>query len=121
MLNNVLPANGGAMPIRRFFNPDDFSGYPQDRIRREVSDEIERMIAFLDFVDGDENLELEPDDESYLAGCIDANGRFIDLEADDSDSEPSLGWSKGVNQEGEAYFGCTASTFDVDREEEDEA
>jgi len=56
----------------------------QKLLRRTIENEIERLIALLDLLDGDENLE------PYLADTRPSAG---DREADDCDLEPSLGWT----------------------------
>lgn len=56
--------------------------------RQRVEAAIERLIALLDVIDGDENLEDNGDGEPWLGGFC---GDCRDLEADPSDDEPSLG------------------------------
>ncbi|BCH22101.1 hypothetical protein MesoLjLb_18860 [Mesorhizobium sp. L-8-3] len=52
-------------------------------------------MSILDEADGDENIEQDEDNEPWLAGDY---GGFQDLERDDSEDEPSLGWSSAFNQ-----------------------
>jgi hypothetical protein len=66
------------------------------RLRKEARDEIDRLIRFLD--ESDNHMELEPDggDEPSLGWITSVSqgshcGGTDDLEADDSDDEPSLG------------------------------
>lgn len=57
-------------------------------VRRRATLEayIEQLIALLDDMDGDENME---------PSLADTHPRHSDLEADDCDLEPSLGWTNG--------------------------
>lgn len=57
---------------------------PLDEARQRLEAKIEELIALLDLLDGDENLE------PYLA---DTFPNAADLEADDCDLEPSCGWT----------------------------
>lgn len=63
--------------------------------RSEIEHRIEELIALLDLLDGDENLEDGADDEPSIGNV----GRYVnhelhyDLEADSADEEPSLGWA----------------------------
>lgn len=71
--------------------------------RRAIADEIERLLALLDELDGDENLE------PYLAGW--RLGPDPDLEDDSEedepigDEEPSLGWTHTDNQAARRWHG----------------
>lgn len=59
-------------------------------LRRQIEADIERLIALLDAMDGDPDLEPSLGQWSPFSGC-----RFeVDLEGDDSDYEPSLGWAE---------------------------
>ena len=78
MLNAHFPANGEAMP------------------RQRIERTIDYLIALLDALDGD--TDLEPDN----AGTI---GWWNDAEGDDADSESSLGWTDRVEQIGAGWFG----------------
>lgn len=59
-------------------------------VRRVLEDEIERLIAMLDEIDGDADLEPDGDDE-------DTHDRedVDDREHDTADEEPTLGWTVG--------------------------
>jgi hypothetical protein len=63
------------------------------RLRREAADEIERLLALLDALDGDPDLEPTL---GYLPP-----GMPDEAEPSGDEGEPSLGWT-----EGEARFGC---------------
>lgn len=52
--------------------------------RQKIENAIEALIALLDHIDGDENLECTGDDEFYLAGAS------TDREGDRSEDEPYL-------------------------------
>lgn len=63
--------------------------------RKRLEGKIEELIALLDLLDGDPDLEDTSDDEPSLGGVaiFDINGVVQhDLEQDE-DSEHSLGWS----------------------------
>ena len=79
MKSAARPASGLFAPLLPAIAPKSF--------RAALGDEIERMIALLDAIDGDADLEeggdLEPSLGAYRVGC--------DLELDASDDEPSLG------------------------------
>lgn len=55
-------------------------------VRRSIEDQIERLIALLDYV------EPDPDLEPWLAGGTEVVGTG-DREGDATDLEPSLGWT----------------------------
>lgn len=66
------------------------------RLRRaQLEARIEEMIALLDALDGDENLEECGDDEPSVGSvAVWVNGRpEHDLEDDPAENEPDLGWS----------------------------
>ena len=69
-------------------------------LRVDLEARIEEMIALLDTIDGDPDLEDGADDEPSLGGHPKyRNGRLeYDLEGCADDAEPSLGWSEHVNQ-----------------------
>ena len=62
--------------------------------RAELEARIEELIALLDDIDGDADLEETGDDEPSLCGPARySKGKLeYDLEDDSSDSEPDLGW-----------------------------
>lgn len=64
----------------------------QTRARLETK--IEELIALLDLLDGDADLEDTGDDEPWIGsfGVVGRNGVEHDLEQDE-DSEHSLGWA----------------------------
>lgn len=89
------------------FDPAIFAGIPIHQTRRQVSEEIERMIAFLDSLDGD--CDLEPNgDEMDASYC---EGRFRYVSNPHEDDEPSLGWRNTGPQEGVSFF---ASSSDLE-------
>lgn len=61
--------------------------------RAHLETKIEELIALLDVLDGDPDLEDTGDDEPWIGGAAiyGRNGIEHDLEQDD-DSEHSLGW-----------------------------
>lgn len=67
----------------------------------QLSDELQRLIALLDTLDGDTDLEDGGDLETSLGGRAvrTLDGRVIDdAEYDHSDHEYSLGWRDKPNQ-----------------------
>jgi hypothetical protein len=71
---------------------------------------VERLIAFLDEIDGDPDLEPSLgfhlpgevlDGEPYFADCDEAR----DEREDDADREPSLGWTAAIDQAGIGWTG----------------
>jgi hypothetical protein len=86
---------------------------PTDRM--SIATTIERLIDMLDAVDGDPDLEETGDDEPSLGVGVsmrDTARIEYDLEADHADSEPSLGWTTGIDQ---SRIG-SENPFDVDLE-----
>lgn len=69
-------------------------------LRVDLEARIEEMIALLDTIDGDPDLEDGADDEPSLGGQAKfINGQLeYDLEGDAADEEPSLGWTDNVDQ-----------------------
>jgi hypothetical protein len=63
--------------------------------RSRLEAKIEELVALLDLVDGDCDLEDNNDAEPSLGthGMCGRNGIEYDLEWDTSDSEHSMGWS----------------------------
>lgn len=77
------------------FDPARYAELPIDNIRREVGDQIERMLEFLDGLDHWD--EREEEDEHYCE-CYAMEGDGLENgEADDSDHEPWLGWTTSGN------------------------
>jgi len=81
-------------------------------VRRRATLEayIEQLIALLDEMDGDE--DMEPD----LAGT---HPRDADREADDSDLEPSLGWTQAGALGGLYYLEPNGDEEDTSFSEDD--
>jgi hypothetical protein len=69
---------------------------------------LEDMIAALDQLDGDPDLESSMGYQPYPDEC----------EGDGSDNEPSLGWTSTVNQSAGAWHGPIDGYGFVDREDE---
>ena len=67
-------------------------------VRTALADEIERLIAILDALDGDAEAEADADGEPSLAGF--QWGPGDDRELDPADLEPSLGWLGRMHQYG---------------------
>lgn len=100
------------------FDPASYAGIPLDQTRRQVGEEIERMIAFLDWLEGDADLEDEPDSEESLGWTVSSGpctaNRYVspvaalcDLEGDEHDGrepdvcgEHGIGWTGAVDQDG---------------------
>jgi hypothetical protein len=76
---DTVSVNGGAMPS------DDLKSF-----REMVSDQIEKLIAFLDATDGYSLEERESDDSDPTNAEIRLAGERYDGHEDD---EPSLGWT----------------------------
>lgn len=74
-------------PIRPFPTIPNLRPWMEDRLE-QLLDEADRLLALLDVLDGD--AELEPDSDSEP----DADSE------PDSDDEPALGWSNRGGQQG---------------------
>lgn len=92
-----LPAAGIALPAGSHLNSAYFGQLA--RLRREAQAEIDRLLDFLDRLDGDPDLEDGGDDEPSL-GWLERQRGFTahaevttlpDLEESEGDLEPSLG------------------------------
>jgi hypothetical protein len=85
--------------------------------RQEVADTIERLIAILDEIDGEAELEPTGDEDEptlgWPAGVARVTGSTMDGEA-----EPSLGWTDTVNQASHNRQG-DSTTFSLDGEKDD--
>ena len=89
MLNTPIHRAGEAMP------------------RHRVEAAIEFLINYLDSVDPD----------AYLEPTTGWNPYGLDeLEGDDADNEPSIGWTDRMAQCGAGWSGDNATTFDFDLE-----
>lgn len=68
---------------------------PLEITRARLEAKIEELVALLDLVDGDCDLEDNNDAEPSLGtgGRLGPDGVEDDLEEDTSDSEHSMGWS----------------------------
>ena len=68
---------------------------PLEITRARLEAKIEELVALLDLVDGDCDLEDNGDDEPSLGtrGSGGPEGVEDDLEEDTSDSEHSMGWA----------------------------
>lgn len=91
------------------FDPATYAGLPLFQTRRQVSDEIERMIAFLDSLDPD--CDLEPNGDEQDASYCEGRCRYVAHPCEDD--EPSLGWSVSVCQDGPGFH-----LYSDDREDE---
>lgn len=68
-------------------------------LRQKLEAAVERAIAALDMLDGDENLEDNGDLEPSFGTALYHYGRFeLELEGDSADEEPSLGWAENISQ-----------------------
>lgn len=79
--------------------------------RAELEARIEELIALLDMIDGDADLEDNGDEEPSVCSPTmrDRNGEAQhDLE-DDRECEPSLGWDERLNQCAGNRFGPLGS------------
>lgn len=99
------------------FDPAQFAGMTADNVRREIGDQIDRMLDYLDSLEGDSDLEDGHDDEESLGWTISHGActahsyismpkAWCDLEGDEHDGrEPDvcgeswLGWTEAINQE----------------------
>lgn len=84
-------------------------------MRRQMEEAVERLIAVLDSLDGD--TDLEPDNDAEQTGTETLGGGFRnspfgdddedshDAEAGDADREPTLGWSEGESLTGQLSAG----------------
>lgn len=95
----------------------------QPQIRRAIEDEIERLLSMLDAMDGDCDMEETGDDEPWIGGPLYMRNGTVghDLEGDDSDCEPELGWTRhGMGfVDGDLPDGDDRESDD-EREEDDE-
>ena len=68
--------------------------------RKLIEEQIDVLIAALDFFDDDPDLEDNGDAEPSLAGPPKYIGGRLeyDLENDESDYEPDIGWSEQIDQ-----------------------
>jgi hypothetical protein len=76
----------------------------QSHLRDWIGNEIERLIALLDYIEGDENLEpyladTDPATEDREGAEDDGNG-LDTREGDDCDLEPACGWTDGEASNG---------------------
>jgi hypothetical protein len=83
----------------------------ENRVEQHLS-LVTTLLALLDGMDTDPDLEPIEDDEPSIGGHA-PWGREVDLELDNADTEPSLGWT---DMEGRYGRGLT---FDPDREVDD--
>jgi hypothetical protein len=81
---------------------------PTPSTRRSIEDAIERLLALLDRMEGDPDLEANGDEHdaswpegytgaSFGVACEDDEDGH-DAEADKADAEPELGWTEEINQ-----------------------
>lgn len=86
-------------------------------LRREASDEITRLIAFLDATDTYVQNECEEECEDEGAHCAD-DREADDLEhggeAETENDEPSLGWTDEEATRGRPYAGTMGRSFDLE-------
>lgn len=84
--------------------------------RAELEARIEELIALLDTIDGDADLEDNGDDEPSIASIPKCSPNSAaaehDLE-DDRECEPFLGWDENVNQCAGNRFG-PLGTYDLE-------
>jgi hypothetical protein len=66
-------------------------------VRSRAEAMIETLIALLDQIDGDPDLEDNADDEPSIGGYP-WRDDGVDLELDDADKEPSLSWAENIAQ-----------------------
>lgn len=107
------------------FDPDRYAGMPLGIVHREIGDQIERMIEYLDGLDPWDEREEENEHGAVLDamegdGLENGEGDECDHECDGrADDEPSLGWTGQICQIGSGFHGG-ASTLEhqVDLEED---
>ncbi|MCC6310727.1 MAG: hypothetical protein IT345_07390 [Trueperaceae bacterium] len=87
-----------------------------DARRKALEDAIEDAIAALDLLEPDPDLEDNRDAEPWLGGS--GMSGEDDLEHDDSEQEPSLGWTTTINQTAHSFHGRSNGWEVVDGEEE---
>lgn len=104
------------------------------KLREKAAAEIERLIAFLDASDPYAAAELEdaiddhPCDTDELEQDLVHSGGLLgadwdgngDLEKDDCDDEPSLGWTESEAACGRRYAGIYGRTADLEEQSDDE-
>ena len=118
MTLHTLPSGGPQSPVSglsAFLPP---SASPK-AFRQAIGDEIERMIAMLDDLDGDDDLEPDLAGTPNQGAACDAEGDDSDLELSGDENEPSLG---SLGSCGGLYLRQAqtwAAGDDKDREEED--
>jgi hypothetical protein len=68
-------------------------------LRQRVEETIERLIAMLDQIDGDVDLEPPEGDEPSFGPAHYHAGQFVtELEVDSEENEASLGWAENFEQ-----------------------
>ncbi|MDB5538602.1 MAG: hypothetical protein JWQ89_329 [Devosia sp.] len=72
-------------------------GITEADVRQAVQAEVDRLIDLLDAFDDDPDIETIDWDLEPSLGGIQIAGE-VDLEADNADWEPSLGWRHHINQ-----------------------
>ncbi len=84
--------------------------------RARLEAKIEELVALLDLLDGDENLEDGGDEEPSIGSPTRLMGEKLEyyLEADNSDYEPTLGWKNPTCGEASPQPGWTSTDSDED-------
>lgn len=108
----ALTRKGEAYATR---NAPTWRGRPIPLTRAAIETEIERLVDLLDVADGDPDLEDDGDMEPSLGGA-EISGE-VDLELDEADNEPSLGWGLFHEMQSQALI-ATEIVFDADLEDE---
>jgi hypothetical protein len=85
--------------------------------RQEVAEMIERLIAILDEIDSEAELEPSGDEEEPTLGWTASSPRILGSTMD-GEAEPSLGWTDIVNQASHNRQ-CDGTTFSLDGEKDD--
>lgn len=108
----ALTKKGEAYATR---NAPTWRGRPIPLTRAAIEAEIDRLIELIDVADGDVDLEDGGDPEPSLGGA-ELHGE-VDLELDDCDNEPSLGWGRWHERQNQTMI-ATEIVFDADLEDE---
>jgi hypothetical protein len=116
IVNQTLDPLGRAVNIfvRAAFTPDQIAEFKSVFVAKHlIANEIERLMAVLDALDGDEDLELN-------AGNCHGDPRLDDAECDLFEGEPSLATTDAINQD---HAGWDRHTYlgSHDLEQDDEA
>lgn len=109
-----FPEPQDALRLARTLSADDPLRARLEAAVARLEGLADEIIATVDKLDGDPDLEEGCDDNSNLAGIGPSDPRLDDAEADDADGEPSLGSQEGGH--GGTYWNRQGSSRDGEGE-----